>query len=313
MSLVIRMARAGTKKRPVYHIVVADFALTARRPLHRAARLFQSAAAEGKDRAAQARSRQGAGLDEEGRAAVRPRHALPRRRRHREARKAQQSGKGDPAQGTQGEGRGSHQGQGSRRRRGQDRGHRQGRGRQGRGRQGQGRAKPEAGRSAGGELMLAASAVAEPHPRRPHRCRARHSRRGEAVVVHRGSAGGRRTTARWKPRTARGVSKSKRRGRPRITWSRGSTASATATRRRSLRNTDLFVPRDRLPAIEEADTFYHADLVGLAAVSEDGAALGTVSAIHNFGAGDLIEIAPAGRRRAAAAAVHRRRRCRRST
>jgi 16S rRNA processing protein RimM len=61
----------------------------------------------------------------------------------------------------------------------------------------------------------------------------------------------------------------------------------------SLRNTDLFVPRDRLPPIEEADTFYHADLVGLSAVSEEGAALGTVSAIHNFGAGDLIEIAPA--------------------
>jgi len=60
----------------------------------------------------------------------------------------------------------------------------------------------------------------------------------------------------------------------------------------ALRNTDLFVPRDRLPAIEEDDTFYHADLVGLAAVSEDGAALGTVTAIHNFGAGDLIEIAP---------------------
>ena len=60
-----------------------------------------------------------------------------------------------------------------------------------------------------------------------------------------------------------------------------------------LRNTDLFVPRYRLPPIEDADTFYHADLVGLAAVSEAGAALGTVIAIHNFGAGDLIEIAPA--------------------
>ncbi len=60
-----------------------------------------------------------------------------------------------------------------------------------------------------------------------------------------------------------------------------------------LRNTDLFVPRDRLPPIEDADTFYHADLVGLAAVGADGAALGTVIAIHNFGAGDLIEIAPA--------------------
>ena len=60
-----------------------------------------------------------------------------------------------------------------------------------------------------------------------------------------------------------------------------------------LRNTDLFVPRDRLPPIEDADTFYHADPVGLAAVSENGAALGTVIAIHNFGAGDLVEIEPA--------------------
>ena len=61
----------------------------------------------------------------------------------------------------------------------------------------------------------------------------------------------------------------------------------------TLRNTDLFVPRDRLPPIEDADTYYHADLVGLTAVGEDGAALGTITAIHNFGAGDLIEIAPA--------------------
>ena len=60
----------------------------------------------------------------------------------------------------------------------------------------------------------------------------------------------------------------------------------------ALRNTDLYVPRDRLPPIDEADTYYHADLVGLAAVDEAGATLGTVTAIHNFGAGDLIEIAP---------------------
>jgi 16S rRNA processing protein RimM len=56
-------------------------------------------------------------------------------------------------------------------------------------------------------------------------------------------------------------------------------------------NTDLFVPRERLPAIEEDDTWYHADLIGLAAVSENGVALGTVPAVHNFGAGELIEIA----------------------
>ena len=60
-----------------------------------------------------------------------------------------------------------------------------------------------------------------------------------------------------------------------------------------LTNTDLFVPRGRLPAIEEADTYYHADLIGLTAVTANGGALGTVSAVHNFGAGDIIEIAPA--------------------
>jgi 16S rRNA processing protein RimM len=57
-------------------------------------------------------------------------------------------------------------------------------------------------------------------------------------------------------------------------------------------NLDLFVARERLPPIEEADTFYHADLVGLSVVDEDGAALGTLTAIHNFGAGDVLEIAP---------------------
>ena len=61
-----------------------------------------------------------------------------------------------------------------------------------------------------------------------------------------------------------------------------------------LRNIELYIPRARLPKIEEADTFYHADLVGLDAVAPDGARVGTVHALHNFGAGDIIEIAPAG-------------------
>src|SRR5512147_2010013 len=51
-------------------------------------------------------------------------------------------------------------------------------------------------------------------------------------------------------------------------------------------NLDLFVPRERLPAIDEDDTYYHADLIGLDAVSETGVALGKVTALHNFGAGD---------------------------
>jgi 16S rRNA processing protein RimM len=61
----------------------------------------------------------------------------------------------------------------------------------------------------------------------------------------------------------------------------------------TLTNLDLFVRRDRLPAIDEEDTYYHADLIGLAAVTADGEEMGMVTAVHNFGAGDIIEIAPA--------------------
>jgi 16S rRNA processing protein RimM len=62
-----------------------------------------------------------------------------------------------------------------------------------------------------------------------------------------------------------------------------------------LANVRLFVPRERLPA-PETDEFYHADLIGLAAVATDGSALGTVVAIHDFGAGDILEVRPEGQR-----------------
>jgi len=58
-----------------------------------------------------------------------------------------------------------------------------------------------------------------------------------------------------------------------------------------LNGTELFVERDRLPATG-TDEYYHADLIGLAAVTTGGVPLGRVVAIHNFGAGDIIEIAP---------------------
>jgi 16S rRNA processing protein RimM len=61
-----------------------------------------------------------------------------------------------------------------------------------------------------------------------------------------------------------------------------------------LRNLRLYVPRSRLPATEDSETFYHADLIGLTVVDTRGASIGTVAAIHNFGAGDLIEVAPLG-------------------
>ena len=57
-----------------------------------------------------------------------------------------------------------------------------------------------------------------------------------------------------------------------------------------LTNVKLYVARERLPQLEAADEFYHADLVGLCVVDRAGQTLGSVIAVHNFGAGDLIEV-----------------------
>ncbi len=57
----------------------------------------------------------------------------------------------------------------------------------------------------------------------------------------------------------------------------------------TLRDTLLYVDRERLPA-PDADEFYHSDLIGLTALSPEGETLGEVTAIHNFGAGDIIEL-----------------------
>jgi 16S rRNA processing protein RimM len=58
-----------------------------------------------------------------------------------------------------------------------------------------------------------------------------------------------------------------------------------------LNGIELFVARERLPDAGENE-YYHADLIGLAAVTPTAQPLGRVVAIHNFGAGDIIEIAP---------------------
>jgi 16S rRNA processing protein RimM len=60
----------------------------------------------------------------------------------------------------------------------------------------------------------------------------------------------------------------------------------------ALRGTELYVSRDKLPAADDDDGWYHADLVGLRAEGVDGRDYGRVVAVHNFGAGDLLEIAP---------------------
>ena len=61
---------------------------------------------------------------------------------------------------------------------------------------------------------------------------------------------------------------------------------------RAIQGTELFIERDKLPEIEDDNTFYYEDLVGLKTVDEDGNEAGKVIAVHNFGAGDLLEIKP---------------------
>ena len=63
----------------------------------------------------------------------------------------------------------------------------------------------------------------------------------------------------------------------------------------ALAGTDLYVDRQRLPEAGEGE-FYHADLIGLAALAPDRTEIGRVVGVHNFGAGDLIEIALAASR-----------------
>ena len=63
-----------------------------------------------------------------------------------------------------------------------------------------------------------------------------------------------------------------------------------------LRGIKLFAPRSALPPVEE-DEFYLTDLIGLKAETADGAALGKVKAVQNFGAGDILEVEPGGGRK----------------
>jgi 16S rRNA processing protein RimM len=57
----------------------------------------------------------------------------------------------------------------------------------------------------------------------------------------------------------------------------------------ALRGVELYIARERLPAAAEGE-FYYADLIGLAAVDGEGKPVGEIVAVHNFGAGDLIEV-----------------------
>jgi 16S rRNA processing protein RimM len=72
------------------------------------------------------------------------------------------------------------------------------------------------------------------------------------------------------------------------------TLKGVATREEAerLNGLELYIAREKLPATDENE-YYHADLIGLAAVTPANEPLGRVIAIHNFGAGDIIEIGPA--------------------
>lgn len=61
-----------------------------------------------------------------------------------------------------------------------------------------------------------------------------------------------------------------------------------------LNGTELYVARNKLPNTDTAE-FYHVDLIGLRASTTEGMFVGTVTAVHNFGAGDILEIVPASR------------------
>ena len=68
-------------------------------------------------------------------------------------------------------------------------------------------------------------------------------------------------------------------------------AKGVADRAAALTNVKLFIDRAALPQADEEE-FYQADLIGLRAETQDGAPVGTVVAVHNHGAGDILEIAP---------------------
>lgn len=64
---------------------------------------------------------------------------------------------------------------------------------------------------------------------------------------------------------------------------------ATREAAEALTGTKLYVPRDRLPEADK-DEYYHSDLIGLRAFDAYEVEIGTVVAVHNFGAGDIIEV-----------------------
>lgn len=58
----------------------------------------------------------------------------------------------------------------------------------------------------------------------------------------------------------------------------------------ALHGVRLYVERSALPPLDEAEAYYHADLIGLRVEDRDGRSLGRVRAVENYGAGDVLEV-----------------------
>ena len=58
----------------------------------------------------------------------------------------------------------------------------------------------------------------------------------------------------------------------------------------NLIGTELYIDRNLLPELEDEDEFYHTDLIGLCVKTKEGEEIGKVLELHNFGAGDLLEV-----------------------
>ena len=104
--------------------------------------------------------------------------------------------------------------------------------------------------------------------------------------------GRRRATARSRTRPATGASScalSARKGRLIARLS----GVEDRNQAEALRGLRLYLPRSALPQTEEEE-YYHADLIGLEAVLGDGTPVGRVRAVHDFGAGDTLEMTRPG-------------------
>ena len=60
----------------------------------------------------------------------------------------------------------------------------------------------------------------------------------------------------------------------------------------ALKGQELYISREKLPGTDDADEFYHTDLIGLDVIEEDGSKYGEVLRLYDFGGGDMLEIKP---------------------